>query len=108
MPENITLRTPITFEGETVSALTLDLEGLTGADLINAEQAVITASPMPRTSVNAMYQDYQAVVGAKAAGKPVELIHALKARDFNEVCVRVQGFLLGMDSESDPGEPSES
>jgi len=98
MKQTIKLQTPVEFEGATVSELELDLDSLTGADLIAAERE-------SNGPVSEMSKGYQAALAARAAGKPLELIHALKARDFTEVTVRVQGFLLGMDSE---GESSES
>jgi len=103
MPETIKLRNPITFEGETVSALTLDLENLTGSDLIAAEREVSVAKTGNFNVVNEMCKDYQAAVAARAAHQPVEMIYQLKARDFAEVTLRVQGFLLGMEDSPQDG-----
>jgi hypothetical protein len=99
MPEVIKLRTPIMFEGETVSELALDLDSLSGEDMIQAERAVGVVQTGSINLVNEMSKEYQAVIAAKASGKPVELIRQLKAKDFSEVTLTVQDFLLDMDSE---------
>ena len=89
----IKLSAPVKFEDTERSELVLDLEGLTGEDLANAEaemQAVGIVPVLVDTS-----KRYMMHVAAKAAGVPVELIGKLKAPDATKVCLAVQGFLMG-------------
>ncbi|WP_068775776.1 phage tail assembly protein [Paenibacillus sp. FJAT-26967] len=89
------LSRPFTFEGNEYTELTLDFEKLTGNDLLSCErqmQLITGASeyvPMKQIS-----QAYQAVVTARAAAVPVELIQALPAKDFSKVTLRASTFLL--------------
>lgn len=83
----------VTFEGTEYKELDLDLDGLTGADLIKASreaQVLGDVSPVQELSMT-----YLAVVAAKASNVPVDLIQALPAGEFAKVKMQVQNFLLG-------------
>jgi hypothetical protein len=70
----------------------MDLDSLTGRDLIKAEvEARIIAGPSP---VSELSKPYNAVVAALAAKVPVDMILDLPARDFTLVTMTVQDFLL--------------
>lgn len=91
--ERIVLAKPHTYEGKEYSEIELDLESLTGQDLISASnQARVLGdnSPVPELS-----KTYLAVVAAKAGKVPVDLILSLPAKDFTTVTMTVQNFLLG-------------
>lgn len=88
----ITLSTTYTFEGKEYAELTFDFDSLTGRDVINAEKearALGDNSPLPEFS-----KTYQAVLAAKAAKVPVDMIMSLNGKDFTRVTVLVQNFLL--------------
>ena len=90
--EKIEFKEPFTFEGQEYTGLELDLKGLTGADLLQAERDLAASggfAGVPETS-----KEYLALVAAKAAKEPVELIKALPANEFSRVTVKVQNFLL--------------
>lgn len=90
----IKLSKPFTFEGKEYAELILDLDGITGRDLIKAEaEARIIAGPAA-APVAELSKPYHAVVAAKAAGVPVDLILALPAKDFTKITMAVQDFLL--------------
>ena len=90
----IHLKKPIEHEGQTVTELELDLEGLTGEDMTQAEaeHAVMTGGA---SSVLELSKAYLMHVAARAAKLPVETIKSLDARDFTRVTMEVQNFLLG-------------
>lgn len=91
--EKIVLSKPHVFEEKEYKELTLDCESLTGRDLIAAasESRILgDVGPVPELS-----KTYLAVVAAKAARVPVELIQSLPAKDFTAVTLTVQNFLLG-------------
>lgn len=88
----IALSTTYTFEGKEYAELTFDFDSLTGRDVINAEKearALGDNSPLPEFS-----KTYQAVLAAKAAKVPVDMIMSLNGKDFTRVTVLVQNFLL--------------
>ena len=83
----------VTFEGTEHISINLDLDGLTGNDLIKASresQILGDVSPVQELSMT-----YLAVVAAKAAKVSVDMIMALPAGEFSRVKVIVQNFLLG-------------
>ncbi len=89
----IKLSNSINFEGTDYTELDLDFESLTGRDLINAEvEARMIAGPSPLSELS---KPYNAVIAAKAAKVPVELVIDLKAKDFTVVTMEAQNFLLG-------------
>ena len=98
----IPLRKPIAWEGVTHEALELDLDALTGRDLMKVSRELRVAGEHvlhPETD-----DRYIVAVAARAAKVPVELLHELPARDFVRVKTEVQGFLLGSDSDASPSE----
>ncbi|GAV24810.1 hypothetical protein ciss_07430 [Carboxydothermus islandicus] len=83
---------PCVFEGKEYTEIILDFESLTGQDLINASnqaRALGDNSPVLELS-----KTYLAVIAAKAAKVPVDMILALPAKDFTNVTLSVQNFLL--------------
>lgn len=95
-PENVfTLNKPINFDGEQVTALTLDFEKLTGADLEKAEVQFTAESPQNSlVMVKEMAKGYSAIVAANAAGVPVDLIRKLSAPDYAKITTQTTVFLM--------------
>ena len=90
--EVMKLSKPVEFEGEKITELRVDLEGLTGADLEAAErewQASGGGGAMAEVS-----KAYLLCVAARATGKRVELLRRLSAKDYSRLTVTVQNFLL--------------
>lgn len=91
--QTIKLSAPVKYEDIERSELVLDLDGLTGDDLANAEAEMQLAGIVPvMVDTSKRYMMY---VAAKAAGVPVEFIRKLKASDATKVTLAVQGFLMG-------------
>ncbi len=89
---DIKLSKPYTFEGKEYTELKLDFDVLTGRDMIIAEAEVrVIADPAP---VAELSKSYLAVMAAKAARVPVDLILGLPAKDFSKVTIEVQNFLF--------------
>ncbi|SDD89831.1 phage tail assembly protein [Sporomusa acidovorans] len=89
----IPFRKPFTFEGKEYTEMKLDLDKLTGKDVIDAEseaRAMGVRAVMLESS-----KVYQAILAARAAGVTIDLIQALPAKEFSSVTGEVQGFLLG-------------
>ncbi|ABO49748.1 hypothetical protein Dred_1214 [Desulforamulus reducens MI-1] len=92
----IIFKKPFNFEGKDYMDLDLDMDALTGRDLINAnKEAVALGDASP---VNEFSKTYLAAVAAKAAKVPVDMILSLPASDFTSLTLQVQNFLFGMES----------
>jgi hypothetical protein len=100
--EEYILKKPITFDGSEVKALNLDLDGLTVDKLEKAEQqARVLLGKKESIVIPALNQKYCACVAAIAAGVKVALVRSLAANDYTQLCMLVQNFLLGGDSDSE-------
>lgn len=91
--EKIVFTKPHVFEDKEYKELALNWESLTGRDLIaasNESRALGDVNLVPELS-----KTYLAVVAAKAAHVPMEVIQSLPAKDFTAVTMAVQNFLLG-------------
>jgi len=106
--ETYVLNKPITFNGETITEINLDLENLSVNDLEKAEKdARKQLQKKEYMAVPEMNKKYQAQVAAIASGLPIAAIRSLGAKDYTQVCLEVQNFLLDGDSQ-DPDEESET
>ncbi|MDO5116000.1 MAG: phage tail assembly protein [Synergistaceae bacterium] len=88
----IKLSKEVEFEGKKHTELTVDLDGLTGRELIDAEAEAFAITARPVTDID---KTYQSCVAAKAAKVPADLLFRLPARDFAKITSAVQNFLLG-------------
>ncbi|TEB13362.1 phage tail assembly protein [Pelotomaculum propionicicum] len=92
--KTITLSRPFTFEDKEYTEINLDLDSLTGRDLIDSErEAVVVVGPSSSPVVE-LSKPYSAALAAKAAKVPIEMILELPARDFTMITMTVQDFLL--------------
>lgn len=82
----------ITFEEELYKELNLDLESLTGQDILDAEREFTLTGGI--ASVTETSKACLAIIAAKACNVPVELITTLPIRDFSRLTIEVQNFLL--------------
>jgi hypothetical protein len=87
----IKLKKPVTYKEQEYQEIDLDLENLTGVDLMKANVALRGSEDklLPMFSMV-----YQVEVAALAAKVPTDVIRALGAQDFMRVTVEVQAFLL--------------
>ena len=88
----IQLTKPINFHGKNLKELELDLEGLTGNDLINAEKQAIADENLPM--VTDFSRAYLAAIAAQALKMPVEVLRNLPVKEFTKIVNEVQRFLL--------------
>lgn len=89
-------------KGEDVQELHIDLESLTGQDIIIAEREYRLMAPNGGVMLPDMYsKQYQAMIGARAAGVSTEVIENLPMRDFSAVVMYVQNFLMYTDSDDE-------
>ena len=98
MGEKIKLVRPVDFDGRTYMEIDLDLESLTGHDLISAERQFLANGANQSIAVKEFSKEFQAYVAARAVSVPVELIFKLSAPDFSLVTLKVQNFFLDADS----------
>lgn len=92
---NITLTRGVSYKDTELESLTLDLDSLTGNDLVDAE------SNLRRTHPDAPLWGTQhtAYIAAKAAHIPGEVIMKLPIRDFMKVNAAVMNFFGEIGSE---------
>jgi len=82
-------------KGEEVTELKLDLEKLTGNDLIQAEKEYRLLAPDGGVLAPEMYsKEYHALIAARATGVDVEVIKNLPAQKFAAISMAVQNFML--------------
>lgn len=86
-----TLKDPINFDGEPVTELHLDLEALKAADIDKAEQ--IFNSKKYKAPVMELSKKYNIIVAHLSCDYPLELFDQLSARDYQQVFMKVMGFL---------------
>ena len=79
----------------------LDLEGLTGKDLADAEREYLSMGGIPTSLTSSVA--YQQHVAAKACGVNIDVVHAMGAKDSTYLTTMVQIFLLDMDLPSPAG-----
>ncbi|MBR2209025.1 MAG: phage tail assembly protein [Synergistaceae bacterium] len=99
----IKLKKAISFHGEEIKELELNLDDLTGNDLIQAEKQAMTDESLPM--VTDFTRAYQITIAAQALKMPVEILRTLPAKDFSRIANEVQRFLLNSaSSETDEAE----
>ena len=89
---------PFKFEDKEYKELELNLEGLTGSEL-QAVERELAFSGMAVMNVSTS-QTACLYLAAKAAKIPSELIMALPIAEATEVSMKVQHFLLGLESKT--------
>ena len=85
-------RKPYSFDGDSFEKIDLDLDALTGDDMLTAEREFTAAGgfgAMMETS-----KGYLAILAAKAAKVPAEFINGLPAKEFSKITLAVQTFLF--------------
>ena len=99
----ITLTKPVPYKDTQLTELDIDLEALTGQDLIDAENSLRALG-----QASGVYsQSYFAAIAARALHIPVEVIMTLCAKDFMKVINSVMLFLADTASEVSQAENSE-
>lgn len=98
--EKYILRRAINYNGETITEINMDLDGLSVEDLEKAEQ---TARSLIGKKQNIfmieLNRKYQACVASVASKLPLEAIRSLSGKDYTQVCMLVADFLVDGDWE---------
>ena len=84
----ITLSHPVNYKDTELHTLDLDLDSLTGNDLIAVEDTLRASG-----QVNLFSQSYFAAIAARSAHIPVEVLKGLPVKDFMKVTSEVINFL---------------
>lgn len=87
------LNQPFTFEGKEYTEFHLNLEELTGDDILNAEKEFTIVRP-GFVGVSETSKEYLAILAARSAKLPSDLFFALPAKDFIKLTMAVMNFLL--------------
>ncbi len=95
----IQLKKAITHKGNEISTLDINLENLTGNDLIEVEEQILQSGKLLQSTE--FSRVYLIAVAARALHMPVEILKQMSARDFARVTTEVRNFLMGSDSEDE-------
>ena len=98
----INLSKPLKYRESELESLDLDLEVLTGQDLIDIEDDLRSAGQ----TVNMLSQGYYSAIAAKALHIPAETLRGLPLRDFMKLTNAVIFFLNDTVSTVSKGETS--
>lgn len=98
----ITLSHPLKYKDTELDSLELELDSLTGNDLISIEDS-LRASGITNLFTQAGF----AAIAARSAHVPVELLKGLPAKDFMSITSQVILFLNDTDSTESAAENSE-
>lgn len=82
------LKRPFEFEGEWIEELYLDLDSLTGRDILDASKGV-------ESYVQETDKTYLCNIAAKALKIPKEIMYFMSAKDATAICYEVSNFLIG-------------
>lgn len=82
---------PFDFEGTMYEHVKFDFDSLTGRDIKAAVRALSTAEMTGLAETN---KSFLGNLAAKSAGLPDEFMEEVKARDFSQITIALQGFLL--------------
>ncbi|MBQ8693076.1 MAG: phage tail assembly protein [Synergistaceae bacterium] len=97
----IKLTRELSVRGESLTELELDLDKLTGQDIIEVEKQIDTAGDGRALVLPEYSKVYLAAVAARALKVPREALNMLTARDFTRLTQAVQNFLMRPDLETE-------
>lgn len=95
MRKSYELEKPIEFDGVVRTEIELDLESLTGQDLLIVERQFNSFAGNQSITVKEYNKEYLALVAARASKLPIEFFQRLGAKDFSAVTIKVQLFFIG-------------
>lgn len=85
--KNYRLKKPFIFEDERITEVYLDLDNLTGKDILDASKSV-------DSFVQETDKRYLSNVAAKAMKRPKEIMYYMSAKDVTAICYLVSDFLI--------------
>ena len=93
----IKLKKPVISMGKELDTIDIELEELTGNDLIEAEKQILQSGDA--VIVTDFSRPYLIAIAARAAHLPIEALKFMDARDFTRITGEVRNFLVVQDSE---------
>lgn len=93
----IQLKKAIMHKGNEITTLDMELDNLTGNDLIGVEDQISKTGNNPIQTTD-FSRVYLIAVAARALHMPVEVLRQMSARDFARVVNEVRNFLVVSDS----------
>lgn len=88
----VNLKKPVTFESKEYTEINAEFDNLTGQDLIDATNEARARGD--QSVLVELSKLYQAIVAAKAAKVPVDMVIGLGGKDFVAITKAAQSFLL--------------
>lgn len=88
----INLKKPVTFESKEYTEINAEFDNLTGQDLIDATNEARARGD--QSVIIELSKLYQAIVAAKAAKVPADMVIGLSGKDFIAATKAAQSFLL--------------
>jgi hypothetical protein len=104
--KKITLIKPLNLDTGEIKELNLNLEGLTGEDILKVDME-LRAEGNPRGLDDVVNQNVLLKLGSKASGVLADDLKKLSAPDFLEVTYSVRNFLLGLSGNQEEPESSD-
>ena len=101
------LAKPIAHEGETYKEINFDFENLSRRDLDKAEKITRAKHGKTLITVVELNKTYQMYLASIAGDVPPAVFELLGAKDYTQIALMVQDFLLGGESETAEAEAME-
>lgn len=95
MSGTVTLKKPVKDGDKTIKEVVMDLDGLTGKDLAEAERTYLAMGGIPTNLTSSVA--YLQHVAARACGISIDAVRNMNAKDCAYLVTMVQVFLLDMD-----------
>ena len=95
------LKKPLSVRGESIKELDLNLDDLTGLDLIEVEKYINETNDGRAILFPEYSKNYLIAVAARALKLPYDALKVLSARDFTRIAQAVQNFLTRSDLETE-------
>ena len=106
MKETVILNKPVKEDGKDIREVVLDLDALTGQDMVDSEREYLTSGGIPTNLSSSV--GYLQYVAACACGLDVTVIRRMSAKDSTYLTTRTQVFLLDMEIPSLSGSSEKS
>ncbi len=92
--EKVKFAKPFTWENETIEEIELDFDSLTGESMTKAQRECLAMNRNPGAFPEGD-KTFLAHIASYACKRPVDFLLALPIKDFAQVTITVQNFLLG-------------
>jgi len=96
--EKHVLAKPVALDGETYSEINFDFENLKRRDLDTAEKITRAKHGKTLITVVELNKTYQMYLASMAADVPPKVFEEIGAKDYTQIALMVQDFLLGGES----------